>query len=350
MDAWIALPRTSGTFGSPMADDKHTSASIDPQLEELYAQVYANPEDDAARLVLADALIERRDPRGDFIALQFGRKSGRAMQEQKELKLLRGHEDAWLGPLRSCTTHHVFERGFLARCHARAVKLTLDMVLAREWSTVHTIDARIANMPAMLQSEHIRNWTRCIDNIDGRQAAYLLESKHVRRWCSLTVRGGSSEAISRALAQCTTENMPRLSSFELNGVLDRGSALRFVEAPIARQLDSLTLIDEANAALEALTIVRELFGTGQGPRRLVLGGEAGRMKIDLRGELAGSVELGLIRSPQVLTGALAMLAGAPIKVVRILKMSAERPDRARDFDTLCAAAARLGSVKVESIP
>ena len=40
-------------------------------LEALYHNVYENPGDDRRRLVLADALLERGDPRGELITLQF---------------------------------------------------------------------------------------------------------------------------------------------------------------------------------------------------------------------------------------------------------------------------------------
>src|SRR6185503_10028023 len=65
------------------------SFAIDPELAELlaaplatvdvielYAAVYANPDDTSARIVLGDALIERGDPRGEFIQLQCARDPG----------------------------------------------------------------------------------------------------------------------------------------------------------------------------------------------------------------------------------------------------------------------------------
>ncbi len=40
-------------------------------LEELLAAAALAPDDDAPRLVLQDALLERKDPRGELLALQF---------------------------------------------------------------------------------------------------------------------------------------------------------------------------------------------------------------------------------------------------------------------------------------
>ena len=41
--------------------------------EELLAAVFAAPDDDAPRRVYADWLLERGDPRGEFIQLQCAR-------------------------------------------------------------------------------------------------------------------------------------------------------------------------------------------------------------------------------------------------------------------------------------
>jgi uncharacterized protein (TIGR02996 family) len=46
--------------------------------DKLLAEVYASPDDDAPRLVYADWLQERDDPRGEFIALQIARARGKA--------------------------------------------------------------------------------------------------------------------------------------------------------------------------------------------------------------------------------------------------------------------------------
>ncbi len=43
-------------------------ADLDPQ---LLAEILARPLDDGPRLVLADALQERADPRGQFIVMQL---------------------------------------------------------------------------------------------------------------------------------------------------------------------------------------------------------------------------------------------------------------------------------------
>ncbi|MBX3226939.1 MAG: TIGR02996 domain-containing protein [Labilithrix sp.] len=91
-------------------------------LADLYADVYANPAEDAPRLVLADALLERGDPRGELIMLQFARRDGTLGPEGalREKELLKKHGKEWLGPLAPVVSwgkgyaQSTFERGFLA--------------------------------------------------------------------------------------------------------------------------------------------------------------------------------------------------------------------------------------------
>ncbi|MFO0594428.1 MAG: TIGR02996 domain-containing protein [Myxococcaceae bacterium] len=64
----------------------------------LYEAVYANPDDDAPRTVLSDFLIEKGDPRGEFISLQLKRTSTQA-EPGREGALLQKHQPAWLGEL-----------------------------------------------------------------------------------------------------------------------------------------------------------------------------------------------------------------------------------------------------------
>jgi uncharacterized protein (TIGR02996 family) len=67
-------------------------------VEALYAQVYAHPEDDAPRAVLADQLQALGDPRGEFIALQL-QPSPSPENLKRQAALLRKHLREWLGPL-----------------------------------------------------------------------------------------------------------------------------------------------------------------------------------------------------------------------------------------------------------
>jgi uncharacterized protein (TIGR02996 family) len=106
---------------------------------ELFASVYADPDDDGPRHVLADALSDRGDPRGEFIALQLDRGRKR-IGLARELELQQAHASEWLGALAIVVDvrRSHFERGFLS--HAALVPNTKKQLrqLATEpgWATV----------------------------------------------------------------------------------------------------------------------------------------------------------------------------------------------------------------------
>ncbi|MEO8705909.1 MAG: TIGR02996 domain-containing protein [Kofleriaceae bacterium] len=103
----------------------------------LLEQVWANPDDDGARQVYADWLLEREHPRGEVIALQLA--TGLSAPDQRRLKRLFdrfGFE--WLGPLADVVVYPGYRRGFIESVHLGAVPLT--SVLRRpEWSTVREV-------------------------------------------------------------------------------------------------------------------------------------------------------------------------------------------------------------------
>jgi uncharacterized protein (TIGR02996 family) len=87
-------------------------------VDDLVAECLAHPGDDGPREVLADALLERDDPRGEFIQLQL-RDARRELAEpdRKRIESLqRKHEKEWLGDLTRITKNRVFRRGFLDEC------------------------------------------------------------------------------------------------------------------------------------------------------------------------------------------------------------------------------------------
>lgn len=80
----------------------------------LFEAVYADPEDDAPRHVLADRLIEDGDPRGELIALQLARHAKGGKPSKREKELLADNGRAWLGEIAPILGDDgVFERGFL---------------------------------------------------------------------------------------------------------------------------------------------------------------------------------------------------------------------------------------------
>src|SRR5262249_8893949 len=86
------------------------------------------PDDDTPRLIYADWLEERGDPRGEFIRLQCqlvqldDDDPKRRQPERREQILLRNHKWEWLGWLNAVTDSNrfEFERGFVERVRLSA--------------------------------------------------------------------------------------------------------------------------------------------------------------------------------------------------------------------------------------
>lgn len=117
------------------------------QLDALLEAIYASPDDDGPRAVLADHLIQQGDPRGTFIALQLSRARGGGWPSKQERRLLHRHARRWcgaLGPLLSRRGMR-FERGFLhtARVQGQLSTHSLPVVAGvvgrPEWRTVRTL-------------------------------------------------------------------------------------------------------------------------------------------------------------------------------------------------------------------
>jgi uncharacterized protein (TIGR02996 family) len=97
------------------------SAVEDGERAELLQAILDHPDDDAPRLVLADLLIERGDPRGEYISLacRLARTSP-GTPEHGELEgrvnaLMIAHRTAFAGEFQKRCKSYVFERGFVDR-------------------------------------------------------------------------------------------------------------------------------------------------------------------------------------------------------------------------------------------
>jgi uncharacterized protein (TIGR02996 family) len=111
-------------------------------IDALYAAVHEDPTDDARRAVLADALVEQGDPRGEFIALQLEatKRELNSDERQHEQELRDAHEVAWLGPLGEVIAEAFWSRGFVSGVNLRADLIVTDAHAASPiWSTVEEI-------------------------------------------------------------------------------------------------------------------------------------------------------------------------------------------------------------------
>ena len=157
---------------------------------ELLAAVYAAPDDDGPRLVYADWLLERGDPRGEFIALQFAPSHERntPAMRTRESELRARHGVAWAGALAKATPLEAlmhFQRGFVetmligfdAPAHVAAV------TNAPEWRTVRyvQVDEHRHEAPLDFYLADALRGLRRVDQCPARVAAAFLVDSEPRR-------------------------------------------------------------------------------------------------------------------------------------------------------------------------
>ncbi len=129
---------------------------------ELLAAIYAQPDDDAPRLVYADWLQERGDPRGEFIALQLQPDKDAAMAK-RERALLKPNAKRWLGPLAGALRGEVeYRRGFPAKSSItfRNQRDAEQHALHPAWGTLEDLTWTSPEVPFDQVS-----WSRFIDPV-----------------------------------------------------------------------------------------------------------------------------------------------------------------------------------------
>ena len=160
--------------------------------DALLAQVYDNPEDDLPRMVFADWLSSRGDPRGEFSLLQCARaRSGNAHPGARERELWERYRYLWMGTLLDHVAHDslVFRRGFLAECRVGVGWRDWQgwkrrKLLARpEWATVECLGS---NDPDLLNQPHLLS-LRSIGPVMIRRLGPLGQLAPVPRVTRLTV-------------------------------------------------------------------------------------------------------------------------------------------------------------------
>jgi hypothetical protein len=114
-------------------------ASPAQRTDDLFARVYAAPDDDALRALLADALVAKADPRGELISLQLLRSD---KPTRAEKRLLAQWSDIWLGRLSPCFRRGVvFRRGFPSHgAYEKGGDPTWP-----EWATFESLDVEPAS-------------------------------------------------------------------------------------------------------------------------------------------------------------------------------------------------------------
>lgn len=162
---------------------------------ELLHAIRDAPFDDAPRLVYADWLSERGDPRGEFIASQCRRSI-----ESRDMwvELLKQHEDRWAAHVQRVTRRYRFERGFVSHVELDSFEAFLDhRAEIVEWIPIPEIRVGVTGEVviaperqfAVLASSVSDDWARGVDYhrvYEIARGMQLVEHKH--RWSAPSER------------------------------------------------------------------------------------------------------------------------------------------------------------------
>jgi uncharacterized protein (TIGR02996 family) len=227
---------------------KTAKPALSSRADALMVAVLENLEDDSARLVLADALIEANDPRGELITLQMGQTTPAAKKRAAEI--IKTSRKALLGPLDPILTKAEFEKGFLTRAALRggtaaalahAIKATAGHPL---WSTVRHLEGP---GDAAISGHRIMRSLRSLWRSDlplAKLAAMPLEAVGISN-----VRMPIDWLDEKSFA-----SLHELDAYALDPELGRA----VVGSPVARRVEKLTLRVEVDN--DTVARAGELFG------------------------------------------------------------------------------------------
>jgi uncharacterized protein (TIGR02996 family) len=229
------------------------------QEQELWNAVYASPEQDAPRLVLADFLCEQNNPRGEFIQLQcmHSRGEGSVESRKKEAKLLKEHGDSWIAEVPGCSRQRaVFERGFLASGRPRLEELA--KLADIRWSTVHSLELGtyqnkdligILSLPSLKNLRHLNgdSWIRAgtLPEVKRLESlACVLDCIRPRMF-----KESRLQALHLALLEPPWKSLKNLDFLE-------GSLIKTLTIQISRQCPMLELVELFLKTPNGLDILR----------------------------------------------------------------------------------------------
>ena len=187
----------------------------------------ADPDDEAPRLVYADWLEERGDPRGEFIRVQCEREGladgdeRRWALEARERQLRRRYAKGWAGSLRALVQDWQFRRGFVEGITIAAADFLAHADELFRLAPIRRVRLlRVAGLEADLaRSPHLAR-LRGLDlrhqDFDTAVFRALIGSRHLTGLTELDLRGTPlcNTAGMRLLAGCP--NLARLTALDLS--------------------------------------------------------------------------------------------------------------------------------------
>jgi uncharacterized protein (TIGR02996 family) len=198
-----------------------------PEEAAFLDRVCADPDDDAPRLIFADWLDERGDPRGEFIRVQVALARlpagdpGAADLCDREATLLARYHARWSEPLKGVAGWTEFRRGFVETVNIEA----------------RTFFRRAPDLFRLAPVRHVR----LLDV--GSSLPRLADCPHLARLSALTIYAQHiDERLARVLVESPYLEGLRALNVGRNRVGDRG-AERLAWSPRFRNLTALDLSD-----------------------------------------------------------------------------------------------------------
>jgi uncharacterized protein (TIGR02996 family) len=302
--------------------------------EAFLQAILEDPDDDAPRLIYADWLEERSDPRSEFIRVQcqlarMGQGDPRcAALEFQEQQLLGAHWAEWLGPLQGTILYEpIFRRGFLEEVSLEP-RTFLD--LGEQLFRLHPL-RRLSflgpdeehHFAALAASPLLARLTAlCIRGINDRGAEVLAASPHLTRLTALDLSEGRlGPAGTRALA--FSPSLQQLNSLGLYAnLIGPQGAEALAASPYLARLTSLDLDGResrygdvvnniGDGGVQALAASPHLTRLEKLTLYLNQIGDAGARALAASPTLANLTELKLYGNPAITDAGVAALAASP---------------------------------------
>jgi uncharacterized protein (TIGR02996 family) len=231
--------------------------------ERFLSAIRENPDDDSLRLVYADWLEERGDPRGEFIRIHFELEKlkpdeGRALRA-REIQLLADNKEKWFGEIRKRFRFWECHRGFLDEIHGN---VDTFLAYANELFRQHPVQHVTLNGVGMLGGGYVTELACC------RHLPYLM-----------SLRIGGHLTITQLRTFLARADLRRLKMLDLEGNnLANGGAKALATCASLRRLTRLSLRNNRIGESGARALVRS--------SHLVC-----LVELDVRGNPLGDVEI-----------------------------------------------------------
>jgi uncharacterized protein (TIGR02996 family) len=212
--------------------------------DELLADVLANPADDGLRAVLADALQEAGDPRGELIALQLDPAESRD-KTKRIAQIIKASRKQLLGPLDAALGADVgFTKGFLS--HAPLKKQTSN--------AVENAIKRSVGHPLWATVEHLEgpgDWDVAVHPV-MRSLRSIAASDHgvkeLATWPTLEAVRDTLIDADDVAAVIAPGAFVALRRLDVTGYANMGHQI--IASPLAARLDELTLRTRFNQSAD----------------------------------------------------------------------------------------------------